>query len=138
MTRARVLRSLRSRESALAGQFGPAARTPEHREGVWGSSVSGGLGDVAREARAGQWGADAPPWARPTATVLGAALPLPVWVCFARGSFWPGLEQRRDVDATVLVSDPARPFSSDFTFLVLGRGTFLGILFVPQPWAILD
>lgn len=55
----------------LAGQLGSAAGAPEHREGIWGSLVSGGLGDVVREARAGQWDAVAPLRARPR------TLPLP-------------------------------------------------------------
>lgn len=67
MTWMRVRRSLGSRECVLAGQLGSAAGAPEHREGIWGSLVSSGLGDRVREARAGQWDAVAPLRARPRA-----------------------------------------------------------------------
>lgn len=113
-----VMAVMGSRESGLTGQFGPAVRTPEHLEGVWGSLVSGGLGDIGRETRAGQWGPDAPLWTRPHTAALGTGPSTLVWVCFACGSLCPGLEQGQDVDVPVLVSDP--PHSFPFGLYLLG------------------
>lgn len=53
---------------------GLVAGAPAHR-GVLGQLRLGGLGDVAEGGDGGQWGADAPPWARPPP--LSAAPPLP-------------------------------------------------------------
>lgn len=70
-------------------RIGPTAPTPAQSSRFWGSLVSGGLGDV-KEARAGQWDADAPLWARPLLCVGPA---LPIWVPFACGSLCPGLDK---------------------------------------------
>lgn len=136
-TQARGRRSLRSREFQLAGQFRPIARTSEHPEGVRGSLVSCRLGDIERRRRLAngvlmRLSGPAPYHsARCRSFHSGLGLfCLRVPLAWATAGNWTLM--------CVLFSDSPRPFPSDFTFLVLGQGTFLGIPFIPQPWAILD